>query len=216
MKLKVIFCLIWGYLIGTLNPAYLFGKLRGMDIRTGGSGNAGATNATLLMGKGVGFVTAFLDIFKAFAACKTAMLFFPGLDSAGVAAGCGCILGHIFPIWMGFAGGKGLACLGGMALACNWKLLCMILVGELILVSFINYICLVAITGSAAFAAVYFFQTGEPVGSALLALVVLVIFIKHIPNLKRIADGSELRIRYLWDKEGETRRVQEKHPDLHL
>ena len=73
-----------------------------------------------------------------------------------------------------------------------------------------------AITGSAAFAAVYFLQTGEPIGTALLALVAVVIFIKHIPNLKRIADGSELRIRYLWDKDGETRRVQEKHPDLHL
>ena len=214
--MNVILCLIWGYFIGTLNPAYIFGKLRGMDIRDGGSGNAGATNATLLMGKGVGFLTAFLDILKAFLACRMALLFFPALESAGVIAGCGCILGHIFPIWMGFAGGKGLACLGGMVLAYNWRLLCLILLGELILISIINYICLVAITGSAAFAAVYFLQTGEPIGTALLALVAVVIFIKHIPNLKRIADGSELRIRYLWDKDGETRRVQEKHPDLHL
>ena len=102
--MNVILCLIWGYFIGTLNPAYIFGKLRGMDIRDGGSGNAGATNATLLMGKGVGFLTAFLDILKAFLACRMALLFFPALESAGVIAGCGCILGHIFPIWMGFAG----------------------------------------------------------------------------------------------------------------
>ena len=214
--MNVILCLLYGYVIGTINPAYLFGRLRGMDIRTGGSGNAGATNATLLLGKATGFLTAVLDIAKACIASLSAAALFPALPPACMVAGCGCILGHIFPIWMGFAGGKGLACLGGMLLAYNWRLLCLILVGELILVSIVNYICLVAITGSAAFAAVYFLQTGEPIGSALLALVAVVIFIKHIPNLKRIANGSELKIRYLWDKEGETRRVQEKHPDLHL
>ena len=214
--MNVILCLLYGYFIGTANPAYFFGRLRGMDIRKGGSGNAGATNATLLLGKATGFLTAFLDIAKAWFACRTAASLFPALASACVVAGCGCILGHIFPLWMGFAGGKGLACLGGMLLAYNWRLLCLILLGELILISFINYICLVAITGSAAFAAIYWFRTGEPLGTALLALVAAVMFCKHIPNLKRIADGSELKIRYLWDKEGETKRIQAKHPHLHL
>ena len=214
--MNILLCLLYGYLIGTLNPAYLFGRLRGIDIRKGGSGNAGATNATLLLGKAAGFLTAILDISKAFIACKTAGYLFPALASACVVAGCGCILGHIFPIWMGFAGGKGLACLGGMALAYNWKLLCLLLLGEFIIVCFFNYICLVAITGSAAFAAVYWFHSGDLIGTALLAVVAVVIFCKHIPNMKRIADGSELKIRYLWDKEGETKRVQSKHPDLHL
>lgn len=214
--MNAVLCLLYGYFIGTINPAFIFGKLRGMDVRDGGSGNAGATNATLLMGKAVGFLCAALDIAKAFIACKSAVVLFPALASACVVAGCGCILGHIFPIWMGFAGGKGLACLGGMLLAYNWKLLCLLLLGELILISIINYICLVAITGSAAFTAVYFFHAGDLLGTALLALVAVVIFCKHIPNLKRIADGSELKIRYLWDKDGEMRRVQEKHPDLQL
>ena len=214
--MNAILCLLYGYFIGTINPSYALGKLRCVDIRKCGSGNAAAPNATLLMGKAVGFLCAFLDIAKSYIACKTAVSLFPSLMTAGVIAGCGCILGHIFPVWMGFAGGKGLACLGGMLLAYNWKLLCLILLGELVLVSLINYICLVAITGSAAFTAIYWFQTGEPLGTALLALVAVVIFLKHIPNLRRIADGSELKIRYLWDKEGETRRVQEKHPDLHL
>lgn len=211
-----ILCLIYSYFIGTINPAYIFGKLRGMDIREGGSGNAGATNATLLMGKAVGFLCAFLDILKAFFVCKTAPILFPALAGAGVIAGCGCILGHIFPLWMGFAGGKGLACLGGMLLAYNWKLLCLILLGEVVLLAFANYICLVSITGPIAFTAIYFIQTGDLLVTLLLAAVAAVMLVKHIPNLRRIADGSELRIRYLWDKEGETRRVQEKHPDLHL
>lgn len=214
--MRVILCLIYGYLIGTINPSYLFGKLRGMDIRKGGSGNAGATNALLLLGNAVGFLCAILDIIKAFVVCKTAVLLFAQLPAAGIIAGCGCILGHIFPIWMGFAGGKGLACLGGMLLAYNWRVLCLILLGEVILLLIANYICLVAITGSAAFTAIYFVQTGNLLGTVLLALVTVVIFFKHIPNLRRIADGSELKIRYLWDKEGETRRILEKHPDLHL
>lgn len=214
--MNVALCLIYGYLIGTLNPAYLFGRLRGIDIRKGGSGNAGATNATLLLGKAIGFLTAALDIAKSYIACRTAVHLFPALASACIVAGCGCILGHIFPVWMGFAGGKGLACLGGMLLAYNWKLLGLLLLGEFIMLCFFNYICLVAITGSVVFAGIYWGSTGEPTGTALLAVVAVVIFFKHIPNLKRIADGSELKIRYLWDKEGETRRVQEKHPHLHL
>ncbi|MBQ8238624.1 MAG: glycerol-3-phosphate acyltransferase [Oscillospiraceae bacterium] len=214
--MNVALCLLFGYLIGTLNPAYLFGRLRGIDIRKGGSGNAGATNATLLLGKATGFLTAFLDITKSYIACKTASWLFPALAPACVVAGCGCILGHIFPVWMGFAGGKGLACLGGMLLAYNWRILCLMLLGEIVMLCFFNYICLVAITGSAAFTVVYWFHSGDPLGTSLLAAVAVVIFCKHIPNLQRIADGSELKIRYLWDKEGETRRVQEKHPDLHL
>ena len=211
-----ILCLLFGYLIGGVNPAYLMGRLRGMDVRRGGSGNAGATNATLLMGKGVGFLCAFLDIAKAFLVCRIAMSLFPGVENACVVSGAGCILGHIFPVWMGFAGGKGLACLGGMILAYNWRLLLLMLLGEIILICFINYICLVTITGSAAFAAIYWFRSGDLWGTALLALVAAVIFCKHISNLRRIADGSELKIRYLWDKEGETRRIQAKHPELHL
>ena len=216
MKLDLILCLLCGYLIGTINPAYLFGRLRGIDIRKGGSGNAGATNAVLLLGKATGFLTAFLDITKAFAICKIAALLFPGLRTAGIVAGCGCILGHIFPVWMGFAGGKGLACLGGVALAYNWKILLLLLAGECILLAFANYICLLTITGSAAFTVAYYVHSGDLLGTALLAVVAVVIFFKHIPNLRRIADGSELKIRYLWDKEGETARVQSKHPDLHL
>ena len=214
--MRGILCLLFGYFIGAINPAYLMGRLRGMDIRRGGSGNAGATNATLLMGKAVGFLCAAFDIAKAFLACKAAMHLFPGVDNACIVAGAGCILGHIFPVWMGFAGGKGLACLGGMLLAYNWRLLCLMLLGEFILLCFFNYICLVAITGSAAFTAIYWFQSGDLWGTLLLAAVAVVIFCKHISNLRRIADGSELKIRYLWDKEGETRRVQERHPDLHL
>ena len=179
--MKSILCLIYGYLIGTINPAYLFGKRSGMDIREGGSGNAGATNAFLLMGKHVGIVCAFVDIAKAYIACRTARLIFSGLVTAGIIAGCGCILGHIFPVWMGFAGGKGLACLGGMLLAYNWKLLCMLLLGECILMIFANYICLVAITGSAAFSVIYFLQSGDLLGTALLAAVAVVMFCKHIP-----------------------------------
>lgn len=221
LKLEVwdlngILCLIYGYFIGTINPAFIFGRMRGMDIRDSGSGNAGATNALLILGKATGVAVAVFDVLKAFLACKTAVRLFPTLAAAGVIAGCGCILGHIFPVWMGFAGGKGLACLGGMLLAYNWKVLCLVLLGEFVLLIFANYICLVAMTGSAAFTVIYFVQSRDPWGTILLAAITVIIFFKHISNLRRIMDGSELKIRYLWDKDGETRRIQEKHPHLHL
>lgn len=207
-------CVLLGYLVGTLNPAYAFGKSRGMDIRKGGSGNAGASNALLLMGKVTGVICASIDITKAFLVYRLAARIFPGVEAAGVLAGCGCILGHIFPAWMGFSGGKGLACLGGMLLAHNWKLLMILLAGEIVLLAITNYICLVPITGSAAFTAIYYASTEDLGVTLFLAAVSAVIFIKHIPNLRRIVDGSELRVSYLWDKEGERKRILEKHPEL--
>ena len=115
--MSVVVCSAMGYLIGTINPAYIFGKLRGFDIRERGSGNAGATNVVLIMGKLAGLVCALLDIFKSYAAYKLARLLFPMLTFAGILAGCACVLGHIFPVWMHFSGGKGLACIGGLILA---------------------------------------------------------------------------------------------------
>ena len=139
-KMNVTACIALGYFIGTVNPAYFFSRKKGFDIRKRGSGNAGATNALLTMGKVVGVLCALLDMIKAYFACRLAKHLFPGLQFAGVLAGAACILGHIFPVWMGFRGGKGLACLGGVILGYNWKLFCLMLVFEIILALTVNYI----------------------------------------------------------------------------
>jgi len=199
-----------GYLIGTINPAYIFGKLRGFDIRRRGSGNAGATNVTLVMGKATGFLCMFLDILKSFIAYRLAKLLFPATVYAGIIAGVACILGHIFPAWIGFAGGKGLACIGGLILAYDWRLFLSMLASEVLLVLIFQYICIIPLTASVAFPVIYGIQTGDAIGVLALIALIPVIVCKHLPNLRRILTGQEARISWLWNAEKEEARLKER------
>ena len=205
---KIVFCMLFGYFVGTFNPAYVFGRLKGFDIRQHGSGNAGASNAVLLMGKATGAICAFLDILKAYIAYKLAALMFPKLAVAGILAGASCIIGHMFPIWMRFRGGKGLACLGGVILAYNSRIFGVLLLLEIILVLIVDYVCMVAISASILFPSIYMFREGELLGILALAVVASVMLYKHMENLRRIQQGREARVSYLWNKEQETERLR--------
>lgn len=211
--MQVVLCAAMGYLIGSINPSYILGRIKGVDIRKHGSGNAGATNATMIMGKAVGLLCALLDIFKAFAAYKLAVRLFPLLVYAGVLAGSACVIGHIFPVWMGFSGGKGLACIGGMILAHNWRLFLTLLAAEIVLVLLLRYICAMALSVSIIFPMTYVWSTGDLIGMAILLLLVPVVVYKHLPNLRRIKEGKEARISWLWNPEAEERRLEKEFTD---
>ena len=204
--MDVILCGAAGYLLGTFNPAYLFGRLRGFDIRRRGSGNAGATNAMLIMGKAAGVICALLDIFKSFFAYRLAKLIFPALTFAGILAGTACVVGHIFPVWMNVAGGKGLACIGGLILAYDARFFLLLLLSEIALVLLLGYICVMPLTASMIFPVVYIAQTGDVVGMLMLLALVPVVVYKHLPNLRRIRDGQEARLSWLWNAKAEEKR----------
>ena len=210
-NMNAVLCAGLGYLLGMINPAYIFGKLHGLDVRKIGSGNAGATNATMIMGKKTGFLCMLIDVFKAFAAYKTAVRLFPMLTFAGVLAGTACVLGHIFPAWMHFSGGKGLACMLGMMLAHNWKVFIALLIAEILLVLALGYICMMALTLSMLFPAVYVIGTGDIIGCCVLALLIPVVVYKHMPNIRRIFKGKEMRISWLWNAEAEEARIEKNY-----
>lgn len=209
-------CALMGYMMGTVNPAYILGKIKGMDIRTVGSGNAGASNAVLMLGKVFGFFCMIFDILKAFLAYRIAKKLYPALRFAGILAGVACILGHIFPVWMGFSGGKGLACIGGLILAYNWKLFSIMLVGEILFVLIVDYICLMALSVSAVFPLIYLLQTGDMIGTGLLLVVTAVMFYKHRENLQRIKDKKEVRVSFLWKRDEEIERLRDKYPEIDI
>lgn len=211
--MAAILSLLIGYLMGTINPAYIISKMKGFDIRDQGSGNAGASNATVMMGKTVGVLCAVFDIFKGFAAYKLGRILFPALKIAGILAGVGCILGHIFPIWMSFRGGKGLASLAGVVLAHNWKLFLCLLTFEVVFGLLTQYICLVSTSAAVLFPVCYGVQTCDLIGILALSVVAIVMLLKHTENFKRIAQGAEVRISYLWDRESELERLKEFYPD---
>ena len=203
---------VMGYLVGTVNPAFILAKLHGFDIREKGSRNAGASNALLLFGKARGALCAVFDIAKAaFIIWLTGHIFAP-INTFAVTA-TACILGHIFPFYMRFKGGKGLACIAGTVLAYDIRVFGIMLAAELIVVLATKYICFVPITASIAFPAVYGIMDRDIWGAFLLILVAVVVFSKHLVNLKRIRVGREARISYLWSRDKETARLKENYGD---
>lgn len=122
-----VICLLIGYLFGLFQTSYFLGKMHHMDIREHGSGNAGTTNALRTMGKKAAAITLLCDCLKCVLAVWVIRLVFgkthPDMMSLLVLYGAaGCVLGHNFPITMGFKGGKGIAASVGMVLAFDWKL----------------------------------------------------------------------------------------------
>ncbi len=196
------------YFICCINPSYIIGKIRGVNVKKSGSKNAGASNALLLFGKAAGVFCALFDIFKAFAAIKICMhLFSDDHPYIFAVAAVSAILGHIFPFYLKFRGGKGLACLGGAMLAFDWRYFCIMFVIEVVFVLIVNYICFAPITASIIFPISYGIICEDLVGALILCIPAVVIFIKHIENMKRIMSGAEVRFSYLWNKNSEVERV---------
>ena len=218
---KILLCTLFGYMLGTINPAYIIGRLRGFDIRKKGSRNAGASNALITMGKWVGIVSALFDILKASTAYWLAPIIFKDFPFAASIAGTAVIIGHIFPFYMKFRGGKGLACLGGVLIAIDWRLFLIMLAIEITVALITDYICLVPITASIVIPLLYgflgsdgldwlLFAKGGWISAGILYIATVVILLMHITNLKRIARGSEMHLSFAWskDKDAEIARVQ--------
>ena len=204
----VIVSIIAGYLVGCINPSYIIARMKGFDIRKSGSRNAGGSNAVITMGKVVGAVCIVFDILKAFAIIGIMSALFPEISFIYSVTGVSCIIGHMFPFYMGFKGGKGLACLGGMILAFNWKVFLIMLFIELVLAIVIDYICVVPITASIAYPAVYGVMSGNVVGALIILVATAVMLLKHLENLKRIKQGTELHFSYLWSRNKETEKAR--------
>ena len=201
-------CALISYFVGTINPSYLISRRRHFDIREAGSGNAGGSNALITMGKKVGTLCMIFDIIKAFAVVKASMLLLPMEPLAGAVSSTAVILGHIFPVWLNFRGGKGLACLGGAILAYSPLVLLIFLMIEFILAFIVDYICIVPITASIAFPIVYYAQGGPGFGALILLIATVAMLYKHMENIVRIREGKEAHFSYLWKREKEEDRIR--------
>ena len=199
--MKYVLCILIGYFIGAINPSYSIAKLRGFDIREKGSKNAGASNALILFGKGLGIGCALFDIAKATFAIWLCGKLFPELTYSFAVTGVACILGHVFPFYMNFKGGKGLACLGGMILAFDWRVFLIMLAAEIIVAIVTDYICFVPLTALAVFPIVYGIMRQDAWGALIIAVILPLMIYKHKENLKRIKQKTEMPFSFLWNKE---------------
>jgi glycerol-3-phosphate acyltransferase PlsY len=206
-----ISALIVAYLLGSIPSAVWFGQaFYGVDVREYGSGNAGATNTFRVLGKKAGIVVMFLDIFKGYTATKLA--FFIGLSVTGpqnstqfvnyeLALGVIAVMGHLFPVFAGFRGGKGVATLFGMILAVNPTAagLC-VLVFVVVLIS-TKYVSLSSICAGFTFpiATVFVLQTSIKSEVLYGICVCLLILVTHQKNIERLLKGKESKV-YLFKK----------------
>lgn len=184
-----------GYLIGTSNMAVYLARLRGVDLaHAGGTGNPGASNALILMGWKAGVLVGVHDIGKAVLAVWLAKLLFPAVPLCGTVAGVACVIGHMFPFYLRFRGGKGFAAYLGMTLALNWKFALCLCAAILILLLVTDYIVIGTMTTVISFPA-YCAVTGQFAMAALLCVASVIMIWKHRANLVRIANGTEIGFR---------------------
>ena len=189
-----LICAVIGYGLGCCNLAYFLAKRRGVDIRGSGSGNPGASNAMILMGWKAGILVALHDIGKAVLAIWICSLLFPALPLVKEAAGTACVLGHLFPFYLRFRGGKGFASTLGLIAALNWRFALCLGVAIVVLVLVTDYIVWGTVTTVVSYPA-YCVITHQYIAAAMIAVISLIILYKHRENFVRIWHGTEIGLR---------------------
>lgn len=204
-----ILCLLIGYLCGLFQTSYIIGKLHHTDIREHGSGNAGTTNALRTFGKKAGALTLLGDCVKCMAAMLIVRAVFGKsygdiLPLLSLYGAFGCILGHNFPFYLNFRGGKGIAASVGMLLAFDWRLLviCAIVFFSIFFTTHYVSLCSLAAYSIALIFMVLFGQLGiygmdtpHRIELYLVMLVMTILaFWRHRANIKRLMSGTESKI----------------------
>lgn len=192
---------VGGYLLGSIPFGVILTRLAtGEDVRSIGSGNIGATNVLRTGRKDLAFATLILDAGKGAAAFLIAQALFPGVPAIAAIAGGAAFLGHLFPVWLGFKGGKGVATFFGLLLAAAWPLGLMACATWLIVAALFrmsSFSALIAAALAPLFALLPLPVMGLPASGPIVALAVataLLIWIRHHENIARILKGTEPRI----------------------
>jgi len=203
-----ILLLIIGYFIGNIETGYIFGKLNKMDIRNYGSGNAGATNTLRVLGPKAGLIVFLGDFCKSLIPCLVVRFIFRDNVSLSYVymlyIGLGVVLGHNFPFYLGFKGGKGVASTAGIIMALDIRIAAVCLAIFIVIVAVTRYVSLASIVVMIIFIGMshmlvktsYGFTDGtSPMEFRLLVVVIgfLSIFM-HRANIKRLLSGAENKI----------------------
>jgi glycerol-3-phosphate acyltransferase PlsY len=190
------------YLLGSIPFGYLLVRIfRHQDIREQGSGNIGATNVARSGAKGLGLATLLLDLGKAYLAVIIARHVGGGNYDLQVAAAVAAVLGHVFPVWLGVRGGKGVASALGVFLALNWPSAVAILLVFAVVFMLTRYVSLASVIASATFPlfGFHFVAQHTPVVVFGFLFIPALIIVKHHANIRRLMNGTESRF-------GKTRR----------
>lgn len=189
-----VITILFSYILGCSNMAYYLARAKKVDLRSG-SGNPGTSNATILMGWWAGVAVGIHDIGKAYLAVFLAKLLFPQLYGIAEVAGIACVLGHIFPFYLKFKGGKGFASYLGMTLALNWKFALVVLAAVVLITLITDYLVLGTFATILAVPTYIGITSRSWLPAAILCIGTAVIFFKHRENIVRLCKGTEIGLR---------------------
>jgi acyl phosphate:glycerol-3-phosphate acyltransferase len=180
------------YLLGSIPFGYLAGRARGVDIRTVGSRNVGATNVFRTLGKPIGIAVMALDIIKGVVAVVIARLI---TDDPWplIAAGC-AVAGHVYPVWLRFSGGKGVAVGAGVAIGLVPFAALVLVPVWVLIVAATRYVSLASLVAAVAFAPTVWALGHDTATVVFAALVSLAVVWRHRANIGRLLQGRELRL----------------------
>ncbi|NLP34538.1 MAG: glycerol-3-phosphate 1-O-acyltransferase PlsY [Clostridiales bacterium] len=193
---KIIICLALGYIFGCFSTGYLIGKLKHVDIRKYGSGNPGTTNALRTLGAKAGAITLFGDMIKAILPIiLIRYIIFPDMENIQLLilyTGLGVVLGHNYPFWLGFKGGKGIAATGGVMAAFDPYIIpfgLLIFVGS---IAITRYVSVGSLLVSVLLPVWVIIRYPGNLHMLIVALIYMALaFIKHHSNIKRLLNGTE-------------------------
>ncbi|MBN2001826.1 MAG: glycerol-3-phosphate 1-O-acyltransferase PlsY [Anaerolineae bacterium] len=199
---QIALAILIGYALGCIQPAYILGKLvRHIDIRGQGSGNAGASNVVMVLGWKYGIITGLVDIFKAVLAVLIVRWLYPATPALAYSAGMASILGHVFPFYLGFRGGKGVATLVGMMIGYDLRLGVLFAAVVAVVALTTDYIALGSITVFTLLPIVTFILD-LPLACQIAAILLAIIaYLKHVENVQRIRKGEEPHVRAAMKKQ---------------
>lgn len=206
--MKIIFIFVFSYLIGSIPTAYLFGRLRGIDIRQHGSGNIGATNAFRVLGKGTGSLVLFLDIVKGIIATVVlpGLLRIPEQVGVYVLSGLIAVAGHNWTCFLQFKGGKGIATSLGVLIGLTIKI---VSIRPVLLVTVFSWLIVFLLSGFVSLASIVaaiilpvcMVLTDQPFSLVILGAVFCVfVVLRHRANIQRLLAGKEPRVRFSSNK----------------
>ncbi len=190
MFVQLILSAVAGYLLGSLNSSLIVGKIYGVDVRKHGSGNAGTTNTLRTLGKKAAVYVLLGDIVKGILAYIAGYYIYGG-QLGGMLGGTAAILGHVWPVFFGFRGGKGVLTSLSVLLLIDWPIALGLLSIFVIIVLVTRYVSLGSIVAASLFpvAAVVLGRSFETI--LFSALIAVLIVVKHHANIKRLLDGTE-------------------------
>jgi glycerol-3-phosphate acyltransferase PlsY len=189
---EIAYALVLGYLLGSIPFGLIFTRLSGAgDIREVGSGATGATNVLRTGKYGAAAATLLFDAAKGVAAVLIAGHFWG--ETAGAVAAVGAILGHLFPVWLGFKGGKGVATSLGVLLMLYWPV-ALLSFATWFVVALITRISSLSALVAAIAAPIYMFLWGQETFAIATLIIALLVLVAHRDNIKRLLAGTEPRI----------------------